>query len=162
MPAALVLVWQFRLWDDLEDLPFDRIHHPDRVLVASGMRGGFVVVVVATVVVVVATVVVVVATVVVVAPRVVVVAPSVVVVVARVVVVGRSVVVVVVVVQPTIGVFVHPVEGEQLSVVHGLASLQFGARQVASQQAFGAPASQVSGNSVTLLPHTGHGVRQFI
>ncbi len=48
--AALALVWQFRLWDDLEDLPFDRIHHPDRVLVASRMRGGFVAVVVATLV----------------------------------------------------------------------------------------------------------------
>jgi 4-hydroxybenzoate polyprenyltransferase len=50
VPAALALVWQFRLWDDLEDLPFDRIHHPERVLVASRTRGGFVAVVVATLV----------------------------------------------------------------------------------------------------------------
>src|SRR2546426_904318 len=91
-------------------------------------------------------VVVVVAVVVVPPARVVVVVASVVVVVGRVVVVvGRSVVDVVVVVQPTIGVLVQPVEGEHVSVVHGLLSLQFGARQVASQQAFGVPVSHDSG-----------------
>jgi len=44
IPAALILVWQFRLWDDLEDLPFDRIHHPDRVLGVTRIRGGFAVI----------------------------------------------------------------------------------------------------------------------
>jgi len=29
---ALLLVLQFRLWDDIADLEFDRIHNPDRVL----------------------------------------------------------------------------------------------------------------------------------
>jgi 4-hydroxybenzoate polyprenyltransferase len=41
IPASLILVWQFRLWDDLEDLSFDRIHHPDRVLLVTGMRRTF-------------------------------------------------------------------------------------------------------------------------
>jgi hypothetical protein len=50
LPAALILVWQFRLWDDLDDLPFDRIHHPDRVLVMTRMRLGFVATVAATLV----------------------------------------------------------------------------------------------------------------
>ena len=30
--VALSMVFQFRLWDDLGDLPYDRIHHPQRVL----------------------------------------------------------------------------------------------------------------------------------
>jgi len=30
--AAFSMVFQFRLWDDLGDLPYDRIHHPQRVL----------------------------------------------------------------------------------------------------------------------------------
>jgi hypothetical protein len=50
IPAALILVWQYRLWDDLEDLPFDRVHHPDRVLVVTRMRRGFVATVAATLV----------------------------------------------------------------------------------------------------------------
>jgi hypothetical protein len=50
IPMALILVWQFRLWDDLEDLPFDRVHHPDRVLVATQMRRGFVAALAATLV----------------------------------------------------------------------------------------------------------------
>lgn len=33
---ALALVWQFRLWDDLEDLAYDRAHHPQRVLASTG------------------------------------------------------------------------------------------------------------------------------
>jgi 4-hydroxybenzoate polyprenyltransferase len=41
IPAALILVWQYRLWDDLEDLPFDRVHHPDRILVITRMRWAF-------------------------------------------------------------------------------------------------------------------------
>jgi hypothetical protein len=32
---AGLLIVQFRLWDDLADLDFDRVHHPDRILVAS-------------------------------------------------------------------------------------------------------------------------------
>lgn len=34
--AALLLLAQFRLWDDLADLGRDRATHPDRVLVTSG------------------------------------------------------------------------------------------------------------------------------
>jgi 4-hydroxybenzoate polyprenyltransferase len=30
--AVLTMVFQFRLWDDLGDHPYDRIHHPRRVL----------------------------------------------------------------------------------------------------------------------------------
>ena len=30
--VAFSMVFQFRLWDDLGDLPYDRIHHPQRVL----------------------------------------------------------------------------------------------------------------------------------
>jgi len=30
--AGTLLVFQFRLWDDLGDQPYDRVHHPDRVL----------------------------------------------------------------------------------------------------------------------------------
>src|SRR5688572_23435625 len=30
--VAFSMVFQFRLWDDLADLPYDRIHHPQRVL----------------------------------------------------------------------------------------------------------------------------------
>ena len=30
---AYALLWQLRLWDDLVDLPQDRIHHPHRLLV---------------------------------------------------------------------------------------------------------------------------------
>src|SRR5207244_5468910 len=119
-----------------------------------------VVMVVATVLLVVATVVVVLFVLGVLVVRVVVIVTLVVVVVVLiVVVVVRIVVDVVVVVQPVIGVFVQPLVGEQLSVVHAFPSLQFGARQVASQQAFGAPPlSQVSGNSTVWLPHTGQGV----
>ena len=32
---AALLIAQFRLWDDLADVDFDRVHHPHRVLVAS-------------------------------------------------------------------------------------------------------------------------------
>jgi 4-hydroxybenzoate polyprenyltransferase len=32
---ALALVCQFRLWDDLEDLAYDRAHHPQRVLATT-------------------------------------------------------------------------------------------------------------------------------
>jgi hypothetical protein len=32
---ALALLFQFRLWDDLEDLERDRVDHPNRVLVCS-------------------------------------------------------------------------------------------------------------------------------
>jgi 4-hydroxybenzoate polyprenyltransferase len=41
LPLAFLLVWAFRLWDDLEDLPFDRAHHPARTLVLSGAGHGF-------------------------------------------------------------------------------------------------------------------------
>ncbi len=33
LPVTAVLIVQFRLWDDLEDLPHDRVHAPQRVLV---------------------------------------------------------------------------------------------------------------------------------
>ena len=33
--TACLLVAQFRIWDDLADLPRDRVAHPDRVLVAA-------------------------------------------------------------------------------------------------------------------------------
>ena len=32
IPAALLLLFQFRLWDDLADAPRDRIEHPERYL----------------------------------------------------------------------------------------------------------------------------------
>jgi 4-hydroxybenzoate polyprenyltransferase len=35
-------VWSFRLWDDLEDLGFDRLHHPERTLVLSESPRAFV------------------------------------------------------------------------------------------------------------------------
>lgn len=35
MLLAALLVLQFRLWDDLSDVPFDRQHHPERVLVQA-------------------------------------------------------------------------------------------------------------------------------
>ena len=73
-----------------------------------------------------------------------------------------NVVEVVVVVQPVIGVFVQPVVGEQVSAVQAFPSLQFGARQLASQHAFTVPVSHVSGNSTTWLPHVGHGIRQLL
>ena len=40
-PLAFVLVWQFRLWDDLEDLGFDRVYHPERLLVRSAALRAF-------------------------------------------------------------------------------------------------------------------------
>jgi 4-hydroxybenzoate polyprenyltransferase len=39
--AAVGLVWAFRLWDDLADLAYDRIHHPERKLVSSTTRPSF-------------------------------------------------------------------------------------------------------------------------
>jgi 4-hydroxybenzoate polyprenyltransferase len=39
--AAAALVVQFRLWDDLADLPHDRVHAPQRVLVRSTRPGAF-------------------------------------------------------------------------------------------------------------------------
>src|SRR4029077_17290864 len=92
------------------------------------------------------------------------------VVVCDVVVVGRIVsvvvvgTVVVVVVQPAITVWLHPAIGSQVSVVQGFPSLQLTVRHVVShgwQGAFDAPLSQVSGNSFTPLPHTGHGTRHI-
>jgi len=36
---ALLLITQLRLWDDMADLPHDRVNHPDRVLVhAASLR----------------------------------------------------------------------------------------------------------------------------
>jgi len=40
-PLAFLLVWQFRLWDDLNDLCVDRVLHPGRVLVRSTALRGF-------------------------------------------------------------------------------------------------------------------------
>lgn len=40
-PLAFLFVWQFRLWDDLEDLGFDRVHHPERIVVLSGASHAF-------------------------------------------------------------------------------------------------------------------------
>jgi len=36
--ASLLLLFQFRLWDDLSDRDHDRVHHPDRVLSRCGDR----------------------------------------------------------------------------------------------------------------------------
>ena len=72
--------------------------------------------------------------------------------------------VVVVVVQLGMMVFMHPAMGSQLSVVHGSLSLQSATRHVGPhdwQGPFALPLSQVSGNSTTPLPHTGHGARQL-
>jgi hypothetical protein len=38
---ALLLIAQFRLWDDLADRGYDRVHHATRVLVRSGATGWF-------------------------------------------------------------------------------------------------------------------------
>lgn len=38
---AAALVWQFRLWDDLKDLAYDRAHHPERILVGTGALRSF-------------------------------------------------------------------------------------------------------------------------
>lgn len=38
---AYVLVFAFRLWDDLADRQDDRVHHPDRVLAKAADVGGF-------------------------------------------------------------------------------------------------------------------------
>jgi 4-hydroxybenzoate polyprenyltransferase len=46
---AAALVAQFRLWDDLEDLPYDRVHAPQRALVRSTNLGAFRVVLAASV-----------------------------------------------------------------------------------------------------------------
>ncbi len=40
-PLTFLLAWQFRLWDDLEDLGFDRVLHPQRVLVRSAVPRAF-------------------------------------------------------------------------------------------------------------------------
>lgn len=48
-PLAFLLVWQFRLWDDLEDLGFDRVVHPGRVLALSAAPRAFGATVVASV-----------------------------------------------------------------------------------------------------------------
>src|SRR5579862_5802908 len=81
----------------------------------------------------------------------------------EVVVLGGSSVVVVVV-QPGMNVLLHPRIGSQLSVVHGLLSLQSMIRHVGPhglQGPFAAPASHVSGYSTTPLPHTGHRAKQL-
>jgi hypothetical protein len=39
--ASAALIVQFRLWDDLEDLPHDRVHAPDRTLVRTANLGPF-------------------------------------------------------------------------------------------------------------------------
>ena len=39
--AALTLVFQFRLWDDIADLPYDRVHHPVRVLSRASSMAPF-------------------------------------------------------------------------------------------------------------------------
>jgi 4-hydroxybenzoate polyprenyltransferase len=39
--ASAALIVQFRLWDDLEDVPHDRMHAPDRTLVRSTNRRPF-------------------------------------------------------------------------------------------------------------------------
>lgn len=36
-----LLISQFRLWDDLADYDFDRLHHPDRILVTSHDTGSY-------------------------------------------------------------------------------------------------------------------------
>ena len=36
-----LLVFQFRLWDDLADIDFDRLNHPGRVLVKAGRHTAF-------------------------------------------------------------------------------------------------------------------------
>src|SRR5690242_2359734 len=74
------------------------------------------------------------------------------------------VVVVVVVVQPGMNALVHPPIGSQVSVVHGLSSLQSARRHVGPhglQGPFAVPLSHVSGYSTTPLPHTGHDARQL-
>jgi hypothetical protein len=38
---ALLLLLQFRLWDDLADLPWDRVDHPARVLCRAATHGPF-------------------------------------------------------------------------------------------------------------------------
>lgn len=38
---ALLLIAQFRLWDDLADRSYDSVHHPTRVLVRSRATGWF-------------------------------------------------------------------------------------------------------------------------
>jgi hypothetical protein len=48
-PLAFLMVWQFRLWDDLEDLGFDRVLHPRRVLVLSAASRAFAATMVASV-----------------------------------------------------------------------------------------------------------------
>jgi 4-hydroxybenzoate polyprenyltransferase len=40
-PLGFLLVWTFRIWDDLEDLPYDRVHHPERTLVRSAVPRPF-------------------------------------------------------------------------------------------------------------------------
>jgi hypothetical protein len=40
---ALVLVFAFRIWDDIEDRGYDAAHHPDRVLASSNRVAPFVV-----------------------------------------------------------------------------------------------------------------------
>jgi hypothetical protein len=40
---TLVLVFAFRVWDDIEDRRFDALHHPERVIAASGRVAPFVV-----------------------------------------------------------------------------------------------------------------------
>ena len=78
------------------------------------------------------------------------------------VVVVRGTVVVVVVVQPGIRVCVQPPAGtEHASAVQTSKSAHEGVRQVASQQTSGwPPVSQVSGNSTSWSPQTGHGIKQ--
>jgi hypothetical protein len=40
--VTMVLIAQLRLWDDLADLPHDRVHHPERVLVRAARLRPFV------------------------------------------------------------------------------------------------------------------------
>jgi len=44
---TLVLVFAFRIWDDIEDRRYDAAHHPDRVLASSNRIAPFVVLAVA-------------------------------------------------------------------------------------------------------------------
>jgi len=39
---AFSMIFQFRLWDDLGDLPYDRIHHPQRVLCRASSPASYI------------------------------------------------------------------------------------------------------------------------
>ena len=40
--VAFSMVFQFRLWDDLGDLPYDRIHHSQRVLCRASSPASYI------------------------------------------------------------------------------------------------------------------------